>query len=151
MKNSYDVIGGGMLCVLAIAAGLGATALRVGSLTEPQPGFFPLVGSVLLLAFSIVVIVRGCRGAERARMSGGNLWRPFPLVAVLLVLAPAMDLLGYVVSSFITSAFVLRIMGVKSWWITVVTGLCLSVGTYLLFDKLLGVELPVGFLSRLGL
>jgi hypothetical protein len=42
-------------------------------------------------------------------------------------------------------------MGVKSWRVLIITGLCLSVGTYLLFDKLLGVDLPVGFLARFGL
>ncbi len=151
MKNTHDVIGGGILCVLGVGAAFGSIALRIGSPTEPQPGFFPLVGSLLLLVFSAVIVLQGCLGAERKRTPGGNVWRPLPLAAVLIVVAPAMDLLGYVVSTFIISTFVLTIMGVKSWRVTVITGLCLSVGTYLLFDKLLGIELPVGILSRIGL
>lgn len=151
MKNTYDVIGGGILCTLGIGAAIGSIALRVGSPTEPQPGFFPFVGSILLLLFSVVIVLQGWLGAEQKRAPRGNVWRPLPLVVVLVVLAPVMNLLGYVVCTFITSTFILTIMGVKSWRVTVITGLCLSVGTYLLFDKLLGVDLPVGFLSRLGL
>jgi len=35
--------------------------------------------------------------------------------------------------------------------VLLLTSLCLSVGTYILFDRLLGIELPVGILLRLGL
>jgi hypothetical protein len=150
MKNTHDVIGGGILCALGIAAGIQSIALRIGSPTEPQPGFFPFVGSMLLLFFSVIIIVQGCLGAEQERRPHGNVWRPLPLVVALAILAPTMDLLGYVASTFIPAALILRIMGVRSWRVTVITGLCLSVGTYLLFDKLLGVELPVGYLSRIG-
>jgi hypothetical protein len=45
----------------------------------------------------------------------------------------------------------LRILNVKSWRIIIFTSLCLSIGTYVLFDKLLGIDLPVGVLARLGL
>lgn len=151
MKNKYDVIGGGILCALGLGAGIQSLVLRVGTPTEPQPGFFPFVGSMLLLLFSVIIIAQGCLGAEQERTPRGNAWRPLPLVVALAVLAPAMDLLGYVVSTFIVSALILRIMGVRSWRVTVITGLCLSVGTYLLFDRLLGVMLPAGFLSHIGL
>jgi putative tricarboxylic transport membrane protein len=151
MKNAYDIIGGGLLCAIGVGAGIQSVALKIGSPTEPQPGFFPFIGSALLVLFSVIIIAQGFVGAERERTPHGNAWRPLPLILVLAALAPAIDVLGYVLSTFITAAFVLRIMGVKTWPVTVLTGLCLSVGTFLLFDRLLGVQLPVGVLSGLGL
>jgi len=46
---------------------------------------------------------------------------------------------------------ILRILDVKSWRVLILTSFCLSIGTYILFDKLLGIELPVGILARFGL
>ena len=82
---------------------------------------------------------------------GGQIKGPIALVVVMIALVAALDPLGYVVSTFIASGLILRIMGVKSWRVLIITSLCLSIGTYMLFDKLLGVELPVGFLARFGL
>lgn len=151
MKNTGDVIGGLALCALSIAAGIGSVSLRIGSPTEPQSGFFPFAGSILLFVFSVVIILQGLLGPQKEREAAGEAGRPTALVLVMTVLVAALNPLGYVVSTFIASGFILRIMGVKSWRVLIITGLCLSVGTYLLFDKLLGVDLPVGFLARFGL
>jgi putative tricarboxylic transport membrane protein len=151
MKNTGDVIGGLVLCALSIAAGIGSVSLRIGSPTEPQSGFFPFAGSMLLFVFSVVIILQGLLGPQKEREAAGKAGRPTALVLVMTVLVAALNPLGYVVSTFIASGFILRIMGVKSWRVLIITGLCLSVGTYLLFDKLLGVDLPVGFLARFGL
>jgi putative tricarboxylic transport membrane protein len=151
MKNTGEVIGGLALCALSVAAGIGSVSLRIGSPTEPQSGFFPFAGSMLLFVFSLVIILQGLWGPRKERDTGGEIRRPAALVLVMIALVAALNPLGYVVSTFIASGFILRIMGVKSWRKLVITGLCLSVGTYILFDKLLGVDLPVGFLARFGL
>ncbi|MEI7672794.1 MAG: tripartite tricarboxylate transporter TctB family protein [Deltaproteobacteria bacterium] len=151
MKNTGDVIGGFALCALSIAAGIGSLSLRIGSPTEPQSGFFPFAGSMLLFVFSVVIILRGLLGPQKEQEAYGEMSRPAALLLVLTALVAALSSLGYLVSTFVSSGLILRIMGVKSLRILVITGLCLSVGTYVLFDKLLGVELPVGFLVRFGL
>jgi len=59
--------------------------------------------------------------------------------------------LGYVITSFVVVALVLLIMRIKSWRVVLVTSLALSIGTFLLFGRLLGITLPAGILSALGL
>jgi putative tricarboxylic transport membrane protein len=151
MKNRADVIGGGILCAISIATGVGAIFLKIGALTEPQPGFFPFVGSLILFLFSGIIILQGFTRGNKVSETSGNRGRPTALVAVMVVLVSALSTVGYVVSTLIASLFILWIMGVKSWRVLIITSLCLSIGTYLLFDKLLGVDLPVGFLTRFGL
>jgi hypothetical protein len=81
----------------------------------------------------------------------GEVGRPALLLVVLIALVAVLDRVGYVIGTFIASGLILRILNAKSWWTLILTSLCLSVGTYILFDKLLGIDLPVGILARLGL
>jgi hypothetical protein len=151
MKNTGDIVGSLFLFFLGIGAVIGAIRLHVGSPTEPQPGFFPFLGGISLIVFSIIIFLKGRAGPHRKKVASGEVWRPVLLLAVMIALVAVLSRVGYVIGTFIASGLILRIMNVKSWRVLLLTSLCLSVGTYILFDKLLGIELPVGILLRLGL
>ena len=151
MKNRGDLISGVLLAVLSLWAAVESIHLKIGSPTAPQPGFFPFAGSLLLFVFSGIIVVQACLSSPIAEEAAGNRMRPVALVGVMVVLVAALKGLGYVFSTFIATAFILWLMDVRSWRAILISALSLSIGTYLLFDKLLGVELPVGFLDRFGL
>jgi hypothetical protein len=151
MKNTGDVVGSFFLFFLGIGAVIGAIRLHVGSPTEPQPGFFPFLGGLSLIVLSSIILLKGGLGQSQKKVVFGEVGRPALLLVVLIVLVGVLDRLGYVIGTFIASGLILLILNVKSWRVLILTSLCLSVGTYILFDKLLGIELPVGILVRLGL
>jgi hypothetical protein len=151
MKNTGDVVGSLFLFFLGIGAVIGAIRLHVGSPTEPQPGFFPLLGGLSLVVLSSIIFFKGGTGQSQKKMVFGEVGRPALLLVVMIVLVAVLDRLGYVIGTFLASGLILRILNVKSWRVLILTSLCLSIGTYILFDKLLGIELPVGILVRLGL
>ena len=151
MKNTSDVVGSLFLFLLGIGAIIGAIRLHVGSLTEPQPGFFPFLGGISLIVLSSIIFLKGRLGHSRKKVAFGEVGRPALLLAVMIVLVAVLDRLGYVIGTFIASGLILRILNVKSWRVLILTSFCLSIGTYILFDKLLGIELPVGILARFGL
>lgn len=151
MKNLCDTLGSLVLFLLGIGAIIGAVRLQIGSPTEPQPGFFPFLGGMTLIVFSVMIFLQGWLGQKKQKVVFGEIQRPAMLIVVMLVLVGILDHLGYVIGTFIASGFILRILGVKSWRVLIITSLCLSIGTYILFDKLLGIDLPVGILARLGL
>jgi len=151
MRNRSDVFGSIFLFLLGIGAIIGAVQLQVGSPTEPQPGFFPFVGGLIVAAFSIILFFQGCLKKSTEQVAFGEIGRPALLLGVMVLLVLVLENLGYVIGTFIASVLILRILSVKSWRGLIVTSLGLSVGTYILFDRLLGVDLPVGILSHLGL
>jgi hypothetical protein len=130
---------------------IGAIRLKVGLPTEPQPGFFPFLGGISLTVFASIILFKGWMGRRQENVVFGEIGRPALLIVVMIVLVAVLDSIGYVIGTFIASGLILRILNVKSWRVLVLTSLCLSIGTYVLFDKLLGIELPVGILVRLGL
>lgn len=151
MKNRSDAVGSFFLFLLGIGAVLGAIRLKVGSPTEPQPGFFPFLGGLSLVVLSSVIFFKGWVGKSQKKVAFGEVGRPVLLLLVLIALVAVLDGVGYVIGTFIASVLILRILNVKSWRTLILTSLCLSIGTYILFDKLLGIDLPVGILVRLGL
>jgi hypothetical protein len=151
MKNTGDIVGSLLLFFLGIGAVIGGIQLRVGSPTEPQPGFFPFLGGISLIVLSSIIFFKGWIGESEKKAGFGEVGRPALLLVVMIALVAVLDSVGYVIGTFIASGLILRILNVKSWRTLILTSLCLSIGTYILFDKLMGIELPVGILARLGL
>ena len=145
------MLGGLLLFLVGIGAIIGAIQLKVGLPTEPQPGFFPFVGGIVLVILSAIIFVQGWLKSDGERVVFGKVGRPALILAVMVALVAVLDLVGYVICTIVASGLILRILSVKSWRVLILTSLCMSMGTYMLFDKLLGINLPVGFLSRLGL
>jgi hypothetical protein len=151
MKNRWEALGSAALSLVGVGAVIGAIRLQLGSPTEPQPGFFPFLAGISLIIFSGVIFLQGRGTPGLEKRAAGEFWRPAMLVAVMIALVGILDLVGYVIGTFFASGLILRIFRVKSWQALLLTSLCLSLGTYALFDKLLGIDLPVGVLARLGL
>ena len=151
MKDRSSILGGVFFFMVGVAAAIGAIQLNLGSPTEPQPGFFPFVGSVILVFLSIILILQGWKRDDTEPVVFGEVRRLVLFLAVMAAFVAFLDRGGYVICTFIASGLILRILNIKSWRVLILTSLCLSIGTYILFDKLLGVDLPVGFLSRFGL
>ena len=97
MKNRSDIIGSVFLFLLGIGAIIGAIQLQIGSPTEPQPGFFPFVGGVILLIFSTIIFLQGWLGTSKEQIAFGEIGRPALLLGVMILLVFVLDRLGYVI------------------------------------------------------
>jgi putative tricarboxylic transport membrane protein len=150
MRNRGDIIGGVLLILLGIGVLAEAFRLGVGTLLIPQPGFFPFLGGFLLITLSIVLLAQGLLGRGKNAQAFGEMRRPAILVAIMAVYVGVLDPLGYVLSTIVIAAVILRVLGVTSWKVVSLASLALAVGTYVLFARILGIELPSGVLPFLG-
>ncbi len=151
MKNRGDILASLLLILIGIGAVIGAIGLQVGTPTEPQPGFFPFLSGAAIILFSLIILVRGFFGRMEGKGSFGEIRRPAMLVGVLIVFVALLEPLGFIITSLVAIALVLLIMGVKSWKALLISTFAFSIGTFLLFDRLLGITLPAGVLARFGL
>jgi putative tricarboxylic transport membrane protein len=152
VRNRGDLIGSVLLILTGIGVIIESIRLKIGTLRGPQPGFFPFVGSILLIALALVLLIRSWRGGEASdqpREAFGELRRPVILVVGMGVYAGVLDPIGYLISTLLIAAVVLRVLGVRSWKVISLGSLSLSLGTYLLFDRILGIDLPPGVLEGL--
>jgi putative tricarboxylic transport membrane protein len=150
MQNKRDMITGFLLILIGIGVVIHSIGLQVGTVLRPLPGFFPFLVGLAVIVLSLILLVQGWSGRGKALQPMRNLLRPAIMVVCMGVYATILDPLGYVPSTIFIAAITLRIMGVRSWKVISLSSSTLSVGVYLLFTRMLGVELPAGIFPFLG-
>jgi hypothetical protein len=147
MRSLGDIIGGGFFLALGIWAMIGAYRLHVGTIAEPQPGFFPFLGGVTLAALSGILLSQALLGRGKGTGAFGAVWRPIAMILGLVFYVAILDSVGYIIATIVLSLILLRALGTKTWWVFVVAALCITFGSYILFDRALGVTLPRGLIG----
>ncbi len=147
MKNRTDLLTSVILGAVGGGVIAAAVRLRIGTATQPQPGFFPLLGGVLLVVFSAILFVQAWRG-RTGSVVFGDLRRPAGLLGGLVFYVVVLNPLGYVIATAVLAALVLWIMDTRSAWLLAGGSVALSVGTYFLFARLLSMPLPGGLLAQ---
>lgn len=138
-----DLAIGGLLAVLGMAVCAEAVRLHVGSAVDPQPGFFPLVGGLLLIALSTLQIGLALRTVKPdADANAGRLAPPATLVVGMVVYVWLLPWIGYPVATILLAVLTLRVQATR-WRFAIAAALLLSLGSYFLFARL-GVPLPGG-------
>ena len=154
MWSRTDIVESVLLTLVGIGVVIEAIRLQVGTPLMPQPGFFPLLGGSLLIVLSLIFLVRAwlARGetSRQPREAFGELRRPLILVVSMGLYTAVLEWMGYILPTLLITALILRVLGVTSWKELGLASLGISVGTYFLFGRILGIELPTGVLSFLG-
>jgi putative tricarboxylic transport membrane protein len=127
-----------------------ANRLGFGSVLAPEPGFFPWLGGLALAGLSLGLLGRAWRGRSAPLQGGAAGWtRPAILLAALILFVPLLEPVGYPVATMALCVVVLRILETRRWSVTLGVSIALAVGSFLLFRRGLGVELPAGILPFL--
>lgn len=135
---------GGWVCVQA-------NRLGFGSVLAPEPGFFPWLGGLALAGLALGLLAQSWRGGGAPLQGGAGGWaRPAILLAALALYVPLLEPVGYPLATAALCVVALRILEARGWSVTLGVSVALAVGTFLLFRRALGVELPVGVLTFLG-
>ncbi len=150
MSGSRDRVSG--LVFLALGVGVCAVASRLGfgSFRAPEPGFFPWLGGLALVALSGGLLVHAWRGPATGGSPGAEWGRPAMLFGALILYVPILEPVGYPLATTALCAVALRILRVRLWRVALGVSAVLAVVSFLLFRRALGVELPPGLLVFLG-
>ncbi len=124
----------------------------MGTIDNPQPGFFPRVMGILMVLLSTLVLV----GSFRRRKQDKGLsvvWKEFDIkniffaVAIILCVVLyllAMNTLGFLFLSPFLVFVIAWMMGGKSWVINAVMGIVTSGLIYWTFWIIMRVPIPLG-------
>ncbi len=95
IQGAKDIVGGGVLIVLALVLGRQSIVLPLGTSVRMGPGYFPLVLCVILVVLGLVILFRGFR--SRSGPPKGIAWRGLGLIlASVLFFAFALRPLGLI-------------------------------------------------------
>jgi putative tricarboxylic transport membrane protein len=124
--------------------------LSLGTLRNPGPGFLPFATGAILAGLSFICHLQS-RGTLSAENKAKPIWkdrdRGFKMVLTifaLLVYALAMEYLGFLMSTFVFLAFLLRFIEPQRWSVVLWGSLLTSSLSFLIFEILLKCQLPKG-------
>lgn len=149
-----DVLGGVLVCAIAVIIWLGSAGLAVGELRRFEPGLLPKVFSAVLMAGGLVLLMRGL---TQSRASAERLVLAFrgPLAVGLAVGVFAIFIKGYVLGPLQVPQLGLLVVGPITVLIAgmgsveaeprelLVLGIGLSALAVLVFADLLNMQVPV--------
>ncbi|MCV7173727.1 tripartite tricarboxylate transporter TctB family protein [Mycobacterium manitobense] len=152
------------LVLIAVGLYVAVESRSLGLWTKlgPGPGLLPLILGVALVGLAAAWLVQTVLDRRRATKSWDDdgpaepLDRPYILGVVggLIVLAAVMELIGFQISMAVFLFAELMFLGRQKWWVAASVALVGSIGVFVLFDRVLAVQLPLSslpFLSGLGL
>jgi hypothetical protein len=140
IRNPKDFFAGVfLLCVVAVYV-IGLFDIRIGSLSRPGPGYFPLILTALLFILAVTILINGFR--FKGEPVGAIPWRAlFFITAPVIFFGATIKGLGFVPALAITAIF--TCMGSRQWtWRSALTTAAILVFfSYLVF--IWGLGLPV--------
>jgi len=144
MQAKHEAAALGFLLLFALAWLWLSLRMPLWEYVQPGPGLFPAIaaGLAALCAAAALIVTRGAAAAHELVE-----WRRLLVYLAVVLLWPAcFASAGFVVSSFVALALLLR-LGERLSWIAAFGSAALATGAgWLLFERLLGVPLPHGML-----
>jgi putative tricarboxylic transport membrane protein len=136
---------------LAVLICIGSLRLSLGSFQNPGPGFLPFIAGLVLGILSVIVYLQARRSAATAPGTKQPLWtnpggvkKIFLTSLALLAYGVGLNYLGFLISTFIFLAFLLRIVERRRWGLVILESLLASGISYFIFELALQAELPRG-------
>jgi len=119
--------------------------LPVGKFTQPGPGIFPLVLSLLLTVIGILIFFSGKEKQKTGRAKDlENSVKPLTIILLTLGFIIFMSPLGYLFASFLYLFGLFSFVSRMKWFISAGISGILAGGTWYFFGKILGIFLPLG-------
>lgn len=147
--RSHNTISGVIGIIISIWAAVIAAKYGLGKVSNPGPGFLPFVICLVLFFLNALLIIFDLR--EKAVAKKIKLGEKWPniiyLVTASVIYALLWNILGFLLNTFLLMGFTLKIMGRESLIKSTIIALFMSIISYLIFCKYLGIQLPAGIFN----
>src|SRR3954447_5986414 len=142
----------GQAAFIALGVYVLAASVQLGLWTSlgPGPGLFPFAMGALLVLMSLIWLVQE-RRAPTVPAEGPDRTQVVAVVVSLLVLAAALNFIGFQVGLFLFLMYHLKIRARLRWFTSLVISVVGSVGVFYLFTLGLKVSLPMASIPPLSL
>lgn len=154
VKNQKDFYAGLMFGVVGAAFAWGATSYTIGNAARMGPGYFPLVLGIILALLGAAIVIESLMLARES--DGGKIgawaWRPLLYIIganlAFGVLLGGLPRFGIPAMGLIAAIFALTLIAAKAgeeykFKEVIILAAILAVGSYLVFIKLLNLQMPV--------
>jgi drug/metabolite transporter (DMT)-like permease len=125
----------------------------MGSLSNPGTGLFPFLLGIAIGALSLIMLTQTfiekqtSQEKDLSYSKAQSKIKPFFILLALLAYGLLLSSLGHIVTTFLLFTFLLRMITPHRWSVVIGGALLASIGSYVLFQLALNVQLPKGILG----
>ena len=124
----------------------------VGSLSEPGPGFITFLAGAALTGLSLILVIVSGKSKERFQglrqlWEGRQTKKVFFILALLVAYMFLLAPMGFLLATFFLLLFLFRVQGSYALRKVAFFAAMATIVSFIIFDQLLGVQLPRGFLG----
>jgi len=122
----------------------------MGDFHEPGPGFFPFAVGLLTGLLALVALFQSLqlKGDEEGGV-GERLrwWNIVIILAALLAYGLSIEKIGFMMNTFLFMVLLLKVVEPQTWTKAILIGLATAISSDLVFNVLLGAQIPSGMLG----
>lgn len=117
-----------------------------GSLKRPGSGLFVIFCGSALLILNGAILIRKSGSAIQSIFKAGEMKKFFTIIVPFFAWILLIDLLGYVLVTFLVTLYLAKILGLPGWRNPLLLAFGTALSCFVLFDYLLYLDLPRGVL-----
>jgi putative tricarboxylic transport membrane protein len=117
--------------------------LRLGTLHQPGPGFFPFWAGVVLALLSLMSLFGSLKKRDMLSLSGFKSPKLLLVTGALLAYLLLLETLGFLIVTFLFLLLLFR-LGYRGWGVSAVLALTAAVASFAIFQLWLKTQLPIG-------
>jgi len=137
--------------LFAVGLCLEASRLEMGELHQPGSGFFPFTIGLLTGVLALIALFQSVREkAERPAappQATFRWWNIVVILAALIGFTLSLEKLGFLVNTFLFMVLLLKVVDPQTWKRALLTGLITAIASDLVFNVILGAQIPSGILG----
>jgi putative tricarboxylic transport membrane protein len=145
-----------ILFVFSLIYLYGCWRLKLGTMDNPGPGFIPTLVGFLLFLFTAAYLYRVFKGkrpekgiAEKAAVQEPNYRVVVGILGSILIYPFLLGVLNFIIATLITMFLMLILLKYKNLAFSFFVALIITVVSFVVFARFLGVVLPSGILEEL--
>ncbi len=137
--------------VIGLAIALYSAKYGLGKFSSPGPGFMPFLSGLVLAGLALVVFLQQLSKGSKEKLR--DLWAKKNWPTIMMVMGALVlytiffRFLGFLLDTFLLTAFLLRVMEPLSWKKVLAGAIGAAIGSYAIFQLWLEAQLPKGFLG----
>jgi len=145
-----DIYSSGFWLVFSIYIAVESYRLDLGNWHEPGPGYFAFGAALLFGSMALAVFVKSLKQTSALKGEIGSAerfrWQHVVMVLIAMVLYTLLlNTIGFVLCTFLIVVFFIKVVALQRLMKSIMVGLCMAIGSYLLFSFFLKAPLPRGF------
>jgi putative tricarboxylic transport membrane protein len=128
-----------------------AYRLKIGTLHEPGPGFFPFGAGFIMLLLSLAALFQSVTRRKyveaTSRQETFRWWNIVIILAAITVYALSLEKVGFLINTFLFMCLLLKVVEPQTWKTTLMGGLITTLAANLVFNVVFRTQIPKGILG----